>query len=634
LLSIIVSAILTIHTTEALKYILNRYESSGEYYRKHVSKQRHASKLDCSEKMIWSVKDDEWLIDANTIDYIDSVGDIDSNDSSTKDFRFGSFDFLRKEIGLNISREMSTRIIVPHHLTTASDVFCNREVNMQQIKAIGFDMDWTLAQYTTDFDLLAYNGARDKLVHWLGYPDQCLDLEYEVNICRRGNIIDKKRGNIIKLDQHKYVRAAEHGLTPLSTVERKSTYQEADSYSGPNYSNIDTPFSLVDACLFSQLVDLKDKLPDSSLAQKSYSQLWVDLRRCVDRCHRDGVIKLEVAKDPSRYIIYDPNIFPMLDGFRRSGRKVFLLTNSLWDYTQVVMNYLFARRQPGDGQPMDLRWADFFDVVIVGGNKPAFLMDEGSLPLYKVDPATGGVRNVEVPPSSTQPEEVERFLQREGHIFQGGNAPLLHLLLRLEVSAQGELGGSRLLYVGDHVYADIVRSKRSLGWRTCLIVPELTRELALHRRLKKDRQELLRLRKRQYLLERDLDQLFAARQRLTGQLLQRTEPHSEDAGEEQGLDDRIDSLAAALKVLRVEVRQRLDGFNAAFHPRWGQLFKAGFQESRIAKQIKDYACLYTSRASNLGLVSPIRPFRPIRDMMPHDHILEADATDSLFDAPM
>jgi len=73
-----------------------------------------------------------------------------------------------------------------------------------------------------------------------------------------------------------------------------------DSYSGPNYSNIDTPFSLVDACLFSQLVDLKDRLLDSSLAHRSYSQLWVDLRRCVDRCHRDGVIKLEVAKDPSR----------------------------------------------------------------------------------------------------------------------------------------------------------------------------------------------------------------------------------------------------------------------------------------------------------------------------------------------
>ena len=44
--------------------------------------------------------------------------------------------------------------------------------------------------------------------------------------------------------------------------------------------------------------------------------------------------------DPEKYIIYDPNTFPMLEQFKKSGKKVFLVTNSLWDYTQVVMNYL------------------------------------------------------------------------------------------------------------------------------------------------------------------------------------------------------------------------------------------------------------------------------------------------------
>ena len=78
-----------------------------------------------------------------------------------------------------------------------------------------------------EFDLLAYNGAKQKMVEWLGYPVDCLELKYELNVCRRGNIIDKKRGNIIKLDQHKYVRVAEHGLTPLTSKQRKATYQEA-----------------------------------------------------------------------------------------------------------------------------------------------------------------------------------------------------------------------------------------------------------------------------------------------------------------------------------------------------------------------------------------------------------------------
>lgn len=39
----------------------------------------------------------------------------------------------------------------------------------------------------------------------------------------------------------------------------------------------------------------------------------------------------------------------------------------------------------------------------------------------------------------------------------------------------------KLLYVGDHMFADILRSKRTLGWRTCLIVPELESEMNANR---------------------------------------------------------------------------------------------------------------------------------------------------------
>jgi hypothetical protein len=65
----------------------------------------------------------------------------------------------------------------------------------------------------------------------------------------------------------------------------------------------------VDACLFAQLVDFKDKYSNEYeiLATKSYRDLWIDMRKAVDRCHRDGVIKGTVAKDPSKYIIFDEN---------------------------------------------------------------------------------------------------------------------------------------------------------------------------------------------------------------------------------------------------------------------------------------------------------------------------------------
>ena len=64
-------------------------------------------------------------------------------------------------------------------------------------------MDWTLAQYTTAFDCLAYEGAKAKLVQDMGYPQSVLDLVYEQDLCRRGLLIDTKTGNFIKLDRHK-----------------------------------------------------------------------------------------------------------------------------------------------------------------------------------------------------------------------------------------------------------------------------------------------------------------------------------------------------------------------------------------------------------------------------------------------
>ena len=63
------------------------------------------------------------------------------------------------------------------------------------------------------------------------------------------------------------------------------------------------------------------------------------------------------------------------------------------------------------------------------------------------------------------------------------------------------------MYVGDHVYADVLRSKRTLGWRTVLVVPELTNEIISHKKCKNIRGEILRLRRRQFSLQNEIDRL-------------------------------------------------------------------------------------------------------------------------------
>lgn len=63
-----------------------------------------------------------------------------------------------------------------------------------QIKAIGFDMDYTLAQYYTVFDELAFDGAKKKLVEDLGYPPEVHGFQYDSEYFSRGLIIDVQRG--------------------------------------------------------------------------------------------------------------------------------------------------------------------------------------------------------------------------------------------------------------------------------------------------------------------------------------------------------------------------------------------------------------------------------------------------------
>ena len=98
-------------------------------------------------------------------------------------------------------------------------IFCNREMHGESLEAIGFDMDFTLAQYNEEFDLLAFEGAREKLHSTLGYPPEVLDFQYSPTLFRRGLVIDKQSGNIIKVDRHRYARKVVHGLTEMSSEE-------------------------------------------------------------------------------------------------------------------------------------------------------------------------------------------------------------------------------------------------------------------------------------------------------------------------------------------------------------------------------------------------------------------------------
>ena len=103
-----------------------------------------------------------------------SVNHINGDDKSN-----GRFDSLLSSVGLT-GKLKHVKDLPEIRAVTPNDIFCNREVNMERIKCIGFDMDFTLAQYQQPaFDKLAFDGTKQKLVEKLGYPEEVLDLEYD-----------------------------------------------------------------------------------------------------------------------------------------------------------------------------------------------------------------------------------------------------------------------------------------------------------------------------------------------------------------------------------------------------------------------------------------------------------------------
>lgn len=58
---------------------------------------------------------------------------------------------------------------------------------------------------------------------------------------------------------------------------------------------------------------------------------------------------------------------------------------------------------------------------------------------------------------------------RHAILFVPGSSDLVCDLLGVK--------GKDILYVGDHIFGDILKSKKRQGWRTFLVVPELAHEL-------------------------------------------------------------------------------------------------------------------------------------------------------------
>jgi len=223
--------------------------------------------------------------------------------------------------------------------------------------------------------------------------------------------------------------------------------------------------------------------------------------------------------------------------------------------------------------------------VIVQAGKPAFF--EARAPLFEVvddsgllRPHVGGLRT--------------------GGAYLGGNAR--------SVETHLGLSGEEILYVGDHVYADIHVSSQALRWRTALVLRELEHEIETTARFAGEQRQLDAL-----MAEKARCEQEHARYRL---MLQRQAASGRKASRKTL--EQIRALRERMSALDEQVAPLAQRASQIGNLRWGPLMHAGNDKSRLARQIERYADVYTSRVSNFLQLTPFGYLRAPRGSLPHD----------------
>lgn len=473
-------------------------------------------------------------------------------------------------------------------------VYVNQSLDMSQIKAIGFDMDYTLVQYQQRaLDELTVEKTVEKLIQQFGYSDDLYQVRVDYDFIIRGLVVDRLTGHICKIDQNRIVGRCYHGYQALTKAERIALYDTRPiQLSSDRFMRIDTLFSLPESTLLAGIIEHYKNKGEALPVEPS--RLCDDIREAIDSSHKDNTLKSEIMAHPDQYIIREPDLGPTLHKLKLAGKKLFLLTNSEHYYTQSVMSHLL------DGQlPYFESWRDYFDVILVDGRKPSFFNDPN--PFIRLDdegiPQSGEV-------TSLQPRQ----------IYSGGNIQ--------DFEAMMSLKGAEILYVGDHIYSDIVISKRSAWWRTALVIQELRDGVI-------ETIENAEALKRIYKLERaarQIDDMINYQRTLTRSLervqqlivaLTSPENHVIDSTREAATREILqltDQREAMLKEA-----DRLEGeLDAKFNPYWGRPFRERHELSSFGSQVLNYADIYTSQVSNFLFYSPDQHFRPERSFLPHE----------------
>ncbi|XP_024222500.1 cytosolic purine 5'-nucleotidase isoform X8 [Bombus impatiens] len=458
-------------------------------------------------------------------------------------------------------------------------IFVNRSLHLENIKFYGFDMDYTLAEYKSpQYEQLGFTLLKDRLVS-LGYPQEIKAFEYDPSFPVRGLWFDTLYGNLLKVDAYGNILVCVHGFEFLKHSQVYELYP--NKFLQLDESRVyvlNTLFNLPETYLLACLIDFFTNSPQYTREKTgvkegeltmSFKSIFQDVRNAVDWIHLHGNLKTKTIENLDEYVKKDKRLPMFLNRIRESGAKIFLLTNSDYVFTDKIMTYLFdfphgAKLILSKPDEPHRNWKTYFDTIVVDARKPLFF-GEGTI-LRQVDTKTGALKlGTHKGPLHT------------GEVYSGGSCDVFTELIGAK--------GKDVLYVGDHIFGDILKSKKIRGWRTFLIVPELVQELHVWT---------------------DKCQLFAELQNLDvmlGEMYKNLDSSTKEKPD-------ISKLRASIR----DVTHKMD----LSYGMMGSLFRSGSRQTFFSSQVVRYADLYAATFLNLIYYPFSYMFRAPAMLMPHE----------------
>ncbi len=460
-------------------------------------------------------------------------------------------------------------------------IFCNRTLNLNAVRAIGYDMDYTLIHYhMAEWEKSAYNHLKG-LLSAMGWPLE--GLAFDPNLAMRGLIIDTETGNVVKANRFGYIKRAFHGSHPIDFETQRRLYQRTlVDLSDKRWSFLNTLFSISEACLYMQLVDLLDEgvLP----GRMGYTDLYHKVREALDAAHMEGKLKAEIVRNPERFVDLDEETALALLDQKKAGKKLLLITNSEWKYASFMMSYAFDRFLPDS-----MTWRDLFHIAVIRAHKPNFFSHP--MPAFRLVSEEGFLQ-----------ENPGRLTA--GQVYLGGNAQLVEKSLGL--------CGEEILYVGDHIFMDVNISKSMSRWRTALVIRELEEDISAVQTFRENQQRLSRLMKEKEELEGNHAFFRLQLQRCQ----QQYGPDPPCAIHE--MQRAMGDIQRKLARLDSQIGPLAQESSRIHNSQWGLLMRTGIDKSHLARQVERHADIYMSRVSNFLQYTPFAFLRSQRNSLPHD----------------